>query len=143
MSSLGCRCGHIIRDNTDGLSYKGRVLRDQDDEKFFGKAARELALFMAAVASGRREEWISRHFLSLEPLGPLNLSDEDQIWDFLTMLDREFNTDVYECENCGRLWVQGQPGENQFAPYSPDDGTVHRVLAAVRGGSGEAGPSAV
>lgn len=29
MSKLGCVCGHVIRDQTDNLPYKGFILRDK------------------------------------------------------------------------------------------------------------------
>lgn len=39
---------------------------------------------------------------------------------------------IDECEVCGRLWVQEQPGVNAFLSYTPDTGDVNRVLASAR-----------
>ncbi len=129
MSKLGCKCGHVIQDNTDYLPYRGSVLRHQDTDCFYDTASRELALFASAVAVGKRAEWINRHFL---PGYPHDISDDSVISDFLNMLDVELATLIYECENCGRLWVQIAPGAKSYVPFSPDDGEVHRVLVSAR-----------
>lgn len=38
------------------------------------------------------------------------------------------STCVYECQNCGRLWVQ-RGAENRFVSFAPDSGTYEAVLA--------------
>jgi hypothetical protein len=102
MSQLGCKCGHIIRDVSDFLPYKGDILRDQDNEEFFSVVSDELALFAAAVAANKRQEWINRHFLQGYPQ---DVSDDGVISDFINMLDVKLFSGIYECEKCGRLWV--------------------------------------
>jgi hypothetical protein len=52
--------------------------------------------------------------------------------DFVSSLLREFMDDMYECEECGRLWVQRPGTDNDFAPYMPDGGKVERVLRSPR-----------
>lgn len=136
MSQLGCRCGHRIADQTDNLPYKARLLRDQDDMQFGDAIIVELARFAAAKAAGRREEWISQHFL---PIYPRNLPDESVISDYLAGVVLQFTSFVYECERCGRLSLERQPGVNEYVAYvpdddrpHPDDGHPYRVLASER-----------
>ncbi len=123
MSKLGCTCGNIIPDTKDHLPHKGRILKDQDDYAFFDAASTELALFTKAVAEGRRDEWISRHFSR-------DLDDESIIYAFLSGLDEKYTVVIYECDRCGRLWLQKGTQLNQFIPYSPDNGQYHKILAS-------------
>ncbi len=129
MSTLRCKCGHIIRDRCDFLPYKGEVRRDQDSEEFWETACNELALLVSAVVESRRDEWIGRHFL---PGYPLDEPDDGLISDFLSMLDNKIASKVYECEVCGRLWVQEQPNVNAYYSYRPDTDDVNQVLASAR-----------
>ncbi len=129
MSTLRCQCGHTIRDTNDFLPYKGKVRRDQDAEEFWETACNELALLVTAVAEDRRDEWISRHFL---PVYPRDTPNDGLISDFLSDLDNQIMSKIYECEVCGRLWVQKQPGTNAFYSYTPDTDDVNRVLASAR-----------
>lgn len=129
MSKLGCTCGHVIRDQTDFLSYKGRILKDYDNEAVYDAIERECETLIKAVIAGDRESWLRRHFLEGYPQ---NLSNGAIFHDFVAGLLREFLVDVYECEACGRLWVQRTGSNSEFAPYMPDSGRVERVLQSVR-----------
>ncbi len=129
MSALRCKCRHTIRDRRDFLSYKGEVRRDQDSEEFWETACNELALLVSAVVESRRDEWIGRQFL---PGYPLDGPDERLISDFLCMLNNKIASKVYECEVCGRLWMQKQPGVNVYYSYRPDTDDTNRVLASAR-----------
>lgn len=129
MSTLRCRCGHTIRDKHDFLPYKAEVRRDQDAEWFWETTCNELALLVDAARTGERERWIAKHFL---PGYPLDVPDDGLISDFLSMLDNKIMSQVYECEVCGRLWVQKQPGVNAYYSYAPDTDDVNRVLVSAR-----------
>ncbi len=124
-----CTCGFDIRDTHYDFPWKGDVRRDQDLEPYFEKITRELALLVDAVAAGRRDEWIDQHFL---PGYPHNVSTESLISDYLSGLDEQLTSQVFECENCGRLWIQEQPCVNAYFSYSPDSGGLNRVLASAR-----------
>jgi hypothetical protein len=128
MSRFRCRCGHLIIDITDDLPNKAAVLRNQDTDWFYDTVARELARFAAAVRADQRETWIAEHFLAGYPR---DLSDEDVISDFLCG-PADLMSGVYECERCGRLWVQRQPGADEWIAYTPEDARPHRVLASER-----------
>ena len=136
MSKLSGRCGYVIRDTHYDLPYKGHVRRDQDDEYSFDVITRELALLTEAIAGDQREEWISRNFL---PGYPRDVSTEGLISDYLSSFDDRFVLQIFECENCGRLWVQKQPQDDAFFSYSSDSGASNRVLASTR----SAGPPVI
>ena len=90
MSKLQCKCGHVVSDQTDDLSYKGEVIADQDWEGVWGAIALRYA------------------------------SRSDELVDFITSVRLEFSRDVYECQGCGRLWVQEKPGAREFLSFAPE-----------------------
>jgi hypothetical protein len=127
MSQLGCICGHRIADTTDSLAYKGHLLKDQDSEPFWETAARELAAFAEAAASGQTHTWIDMHFL---PEYPRDLDSASMISDFLAVLWSKYAVTLYECEGCGRLNLQEGTTSNMFVSFAPDDGRFRGVLAS-------------
>lgn len=129
MSTLGCRCGYTIRDDMYNLSYKGSIRRDQDEDFFYETVTRQLALLMAATSPEGREAWISHNFL---PGYPRDVDNEGMISDFLSGLEVRLMVTLYECENCGRLWLQEEPGSDKFVPYSPESRGPHSLLASAR-----------
>lgn len=90
MSKLLCKCGHVIVDQTDELPHKGELIRDQDWENVWGAIASQSEL------------------------------DAEALMDFVIGLKIKYTRDVYECQACGRLWVQIEPEENAFRSYMPD-----------------------
>ncbi len=129
MSKLGCTCGHVIRDQTDRLPYKARFLRDFDDEAVFDAIERECEALVAAVAAGDREAWLRRHY---NEAYPRDLPHGAVFHDFVSILLVEYLDTVYECEACGRLWVQRPGTDNEFAAYVPEAGKPERVLRSSR-----------
>ena len=122
MSKFGCTCGHVIRDQTDYLPYKGQVLKDQDHEAFFAGTADALVAYLAGVRSGDLAEWHSKwSFLR-------GKTDEHVAWSLMGWFWRKFAVDVYECEQCGRLWVQEGTESQRFVPFTPEDASSGRVL---------------
>jgi len=112
MSKLGCKCGHVIRDQTDDLAYKGTLIPDQEIFTFLNDSAERVAGFVKALLDGRREEWCGSYYRGF--------SDEDIILAVFRMEYFKRMRDVYQCENCGRLWLQ-VPGRKGFLSFSPDD----------------------
>jgi hypothetical protein len=122
VSKFGCTCGHSIIDQTDYLPYKGQVLKDQDNEAFFASTADALVEFMAGVRSGDLAEWHRKWpFLS-------GKTDVKVAWSLLGWFWRKFAIDVYECEQCGRLWVQEGTESERFVPFIPEDASAARIL---------------
>jgi hypothetical protein len=128
LSKLGCTCGNVIRDQTDFLRHKGHILKDYDLETAYNKIGEECQALILAIAQGNRDSWITRHYL---PGFPRDLSDGDLFMSFVSNVLRKVQVDVYECEGCGRIWVQRPGTVNEFVPYSPDDGKLASVLRSV------------
>jgi hypothetical protein len=58
MSKLGCKCGHIIRDQTCNIPYKGHVLPDVRHATFFDWLAEEMQSYVKAAQTHRVEQWL-------------------------------------------------------------------------------------
>lgn len=127
MSKLKCSCGHIISDITNNLSYKGQILKDQDDTVFWETICKEMAEFISANVNNKKSDWVDKHFL---PDYPKNLGNESIISDFLGVLNLKYMTSIYECESCGRLLVQEKIDSEKFVSYMPEDSKVYNILAS-------------
>ncbi|MCX4221419.1 FAD-dependent oxidoreductase [Pseudomonas sp. MCal1] len=62
------------------------------------------------------------------------VSATDELASRLSNLHIHRSLDVYECTNCGRLWLQKVAG-NQFVSYVPEEGGYHAILSATSGDS--------
>jgi hypothetical protein len=143
MSKFSCTCGHVIRDQTDNLPYKGQILKNQDWESFFSRTVDTLTEYLAGVRSGDLAEWHHKWpFLR-------GKTDNHVAWPLLGWFWRKFSVDVYECEQCGRLWVQAGIESQRFIPFIPEEASAGRVLpskqfqAIVSPGDGRAEPEGI
>lgn len=124
MSKLGCSCGHVIVDQTDALPYKAELLRSDREEQFYEQVEELFASIRIAVAEGRFPA------LARETSSGWQSAREDEFFiDKLSSITCGLFTAVYECEACGRLWVQ-RAKDNQFISYVPDSGEPQRVLSS-------------
>jgi hypothetical protein len=117
MSKMACLCGGLISDTVCPCPTEGWILRDQDQEGFYENASRDIVAFFAAVQSGRRNDWIVEYFSRQYPC---DVSDDGIIYDIIAHHKRQVVLSMAECERCGRLWVQHEPGINKYRSYSPD-----------------------
>ena len=117
MSKFRCKCGNIIRDQTDDLPYKAVFLVDQDWEASFGKMIQALVKFIRDRDEGKEHELFDAKLYAKgsEVEGFIT----DTVTRFLTPSEHL----LYECEVCGRLWVQPDTHQNWYVPYSPETGT--------------------
>lgn len=106
MSKLGCRCGHIIVDQADCLPYKAEILSDQDAERVWDDTSAAVAAYYALSTTEERHRWIASYFNSHYPL---DLPHASVIYDILTGGMLRYGRTLYECESCGRLWLQARP----------------------------------
>ncbi|HEU5378916.1 MAG TPA: hypothetical protein VFV38_26120 [Ktedonobacteraceae bacterium] len=124
-----CPCGHIIRDQTDALSYKAQFIPDEDEEADFDMTVERIEAFIIARESGNLEEFLHDLFGEYHPV------KEDLtsiLFDLLTIATRSARF-IYECENCGRVFIQKhcEYGHNVYATYLPED-EVRHVLQSQR-----------
>lgn len=101
MSRIKCKCGEILLDNTDTISYKGRIL---SDKQFFPLL--DLADEMIESESADREALAMRFRRNI--CGYIRFRD------------------VYQCYECGRLIVQGENGEFFF--FMPEEHDQTKLL---------------
>jgi hypothetical protein len=116
MSKLGCICGHTIRDQTDAIPYKASFIRDQDSEAH-SSYIEVVDAFIAALKADKRTQRIKNHFSAAYPV---DLSDASIIADIVSQYDVNFQSTLYQCENCGRVKIQIR-NTNRFASFAPED----------------------
>ena len=120
MASLRCRCGHVIRDQADNLPYKGRIVRDQDQDRFLGEVSHDIAEFVTALVEGTAQPWLANHFFATDAY-PGETGPEGVIHDLLAgAFLLSYSLTTYQCEQCGRVWIQEQPGSPAFRSFAPD-----------------------
>lgn len=129
MSKLGCKCGHVIIDQTDSLAYKANLLRGEDEDVVWDDVRRALQPWLEAAesrdkaavadASGEFRPWVNA---------------TDQLEMRISSIHAQRMSTVYECLNCGRLWVQ-KDASNRFISYAPDEGGYQAILSAASGES--------
>jgi hypothetical protein len=132
MSKLGCSCGHSMTDNTDFLPYKAHLREDEDTQKPIELLADVLERFWEARQRGQQDDFLRQFTLSegeSDTMAELVVKDSHNeslaqvlfhlIFPFWNNYDRV----IYECEECGRLWVELEG--NRFAPYLPETEARH------------------
>lgn len=122
MSKLLCHCGHVIRDQTEDLPYKAEFIAHQDYYEALVKGIVSYVVrLMEAREAGQQDEFIFGSFpRTMYPADDVVASHlSDVITGRWITLDR----DLYECEHCGRLWVQVKLDGSQFVSYVPESDT--------------------
>src|SRR5687767_2712777 len=118
MASLQCRCGQVIVDRTDNLAYKGRIVRDQDQDQFLDQVSHDIASFVTALVDGTEHAWLVNHFQFTEAY-PSETSTEAVIHDLLAgAFILRYSLTTYQCEQCGRVWIQEQPRSQTFRSFA-------------------------
>lgn len=124
-----CSCGYVIRDQTNNLPYKAQFIPDEDEEADFEITAGILEAFLTARDAGNQDGFLRSHFGEAYPT---DLDTRSIISDLLTMVTRSARF-IYECENCGRVFIQKDPGsrKNEYGIYLPE-GDTRSVLRTLR-----------
>ena len=114
MSKFQCYCGNIIRDQTDNLPYKAEYFADEDYEAHDGELVTFLIHLVEATEKGEQAAF-RREFPN-----PEDLDISDFIGDNIIGFQAKFGRFLYECEECGRLWVQYDRRRNRYTSYLPE-----------------------
>lgn len=126
MSKFQCLCGHIIRDQQNNLPYKAKVIANQDDDLLYDYTFSFITNLVEAREQGNLEEFLREHFGPMYPTDlPLGAIIADA-YPYLTKSRR-----LYECEQCGRLWLQAQLNQDRLVSYVPES-KERGVLRSVR-----------
>jgi len=127
MSKLACHCGHIIRDQTDLISYKAEIIKDQDVGYIDDKISEGLAELVKLSKESRRSDWINKY---LWEGYPLDEADGIMIFDYISSIRSRFALTLYECERCGSLWVQENTKSKNFISFSPASEKYESILSS-------------
>lgn len=125
MAKLGCKCGHTIVDQVNYLPYKGDIIPDTEFDGLLEKLGAVITSLTDANMDGTREEWIKANFLEGYPT---DLKDYQMIHDLFLKHYMNVAKTVYQCENCGGIWIQ-QRGSERFESFSPDSDKWKNILA--------------
>jgi hypothetical protein len=129
MSKLGCKCGHVITDQTDSLPYKASLLRDEVENEFWDEVHCELKPLVEAAESGDKAA-IAEAFGEFAPW----ISATDELQGRISSIYNHRMSTAYECQNCGRLWVQ-KDASDRFVSYVPEEEAYGAILAVASGES--------
>lgn len=125
MSKLGCTCGYTIRDNTDEIPYKALCYADEDTPVYFNEVIETVGDLLLAYKQEAKERPLLASSDSHESSDRRHITR--QIVQILSYYHGGHRRDLFECENCGRLWLQVNPRENTYVSYLPE-GQARGVL---------------
>lgn len=130
MSKLTCRCGHVIRDQTDQLPFKASIIRDQDEDRLLGRVGAAATELVTAAKEGRIDQLIEERFgTNWRP------SFRDAVEEIVTQPFIDEMSIAYECEACGRIWLN-RKGTHHFHSFSSDNDRYEGLLAGNNGKNG-------
>lgn len=105
MSWIKCKCGNVLKDTTDNISYKGYVISDKE---YFDML--DLADTMIGSTIPDREEAVMSFRMNIG--GRANR----HIW----------LKDIFQCPDCGRIFLENNKGE--FCSFLPEDNDEKQLL---------------
>lgn len=125
MGKFGCLCGNVISDVEYPCKWTGQCVGDVPLEE----AEKELTKINEDLSSKSLSEQIqivrsTDHFTEQYTAE----STIDLLGDLRMVVLGHRERSLLECEECGRLWVQKSPFENQYIGFRPEDGSYHGVL---------------
>lgn len=123
MSHLHCTCGYSISDITDNLPWKASFLPDEDTGHALDDVMTRVAQFIEARERGQEDEYLREQLGYVLPEHSLR----DLLYNVFIHPTFEFGRTMYECDNCGRIWMQAVPDKNQWVSYMAES-TARGVL---------------
>ncbi|MGH2515431.1 MAG: hypothetical protein ACRDHP_07230 [Ktedonobacterales bacterium] len=115
MSHFRCTCGHRINDQTDFLPYKAHFLPDEDTEAPLENGVNIVVGYIEARERGEEEQFLNehKHWLKSRDLREIVNS-------LLQPPAFYYGRNMYECEECGRIWMEAKAHANRFESYLPE-----------------------
>jgi hypothetical protein len=128
---LACVCGAALADEGVGVPYRGLLMSDRDYNDLLASALVEFQALFAASTPEARAAWMTRHF-GLQ--WRRELSDAQHLEQFLHHQIMRRSRLVYECRDCGRLWID--EGENVLGliEYRPKRDARRLLRSPLAGG---------
>lgn len=121
-----CTCGAVIRDQTDFLPFKAQYISDENWCDSYSKVSELILEFMKSIDEGKEKEWI-KEFYDSESIDWA--SRETVIEDIQSKIRTDFEKAIYQCENCGRLYLETE-GSDYFQIFRLDE---HENKAVLKG----------
>lgn len=118
MGKFGCTCGNVISDVACPNDVTGSVLSDRSGDAFYDAIATTVKDYLEHLHGNTVDEWRTKHF---NDIYSDDLPGSEMIHDVLTSKLMDLTLAMFECDECGRLWIQTKPGVNEYRGYSPDD----------------------
>jgi hypothetical protein len=115
-----CKCGHLIEDGED-LNYKAKLLPDIEFDAYTDQIDAQINEFIVMIMDGKREEWMESHFMEGYPR---DLSNAQMLGDVLNWIYLGKTKEVFQCENCNRLWIEKNGVNLSFSPEEGDAGSI-------------------
>ena len=138
VSHLKCLCGHTITDRTDFLPYKAYIRKDEETEKPVQLLAGALAQYWEAREHGTDADFIRSFSIQWGRGTGFGDWEIDRLMGsplaevlsaLISMVWNDFERDMYECEECGRLWLQA--GVQRWVSYAPEMADRHILQSDV------------
>lgn len=129
--NIQCSCGHTILDLKENLPYKAHIVRDQDEAAFCATVAKTVSGLARAIEAGNREKWIARQL----PPGARLSGNRDAILEgimesLVFRIQQKYSLAAYECEECGRVFIQNKPGSAEISRFEPEYTTKRWLFAS-------------
>jgi hypothetical protein len=117
----------VIVDQTDDLPYKGYFYPDEVHDLWLGKLIDLVETLVEERKSGKEWTVLGRPLSAVYPPGrEVSGYINDNIIGRLADTMRH----MYECEVCGRIWLQMNPDRSEYVAYWPETPAVRKVLSA-------------
>ncbi len=129
MSKLKCNCGHIIADQSNNLPFRADYLPNKSSEDFSRDIVKILESFNQAKDNKQKDNWISENFTV--PPYPLDLPDQEMVWDLIHNSFVEKTGTIYQCDVCGRILIQRGHTDN-FISFKPETNDWQGILNKIQ-----------
>src|SRR5262245_47145070 len=111
MSKFRCACGHIVVDNGRFDHIKGHISRAQSFGDVYEKPCATVAEYVRAVVKGKRKEWIEDFY----GRSYFDIEDSSVVFDIFNYARLGSDLDIYQCEKCGRIFIEREPRQSSGA----------------------------
>lgn len=128
MSKLRCDCGYIISDIEVPNEVTGDLFSDKSKAVFFDFTQEILEEFLQNSGENNYQTLREKYFGEIYPSDSLV---SEMIHDILYSAFLDLSLATLECDNCGRIHIQKEIGENQYLSFMPnnhaDDPNYHKT----------------